>query len=107
MLLIDTCATIYWIQGAETVFLNRANDLIYIYAYCTRLGCSSNSLTTIVVADPGFKALEHLFASWRQQRDIGQLSPYAQTCRVDAFNALILNSAPKNIHFDFHGMLAR
>ncbi|KAF1384389.1 hypothetical protein PFLUV_G00119630 [Perca fluviatilis] len=56
---------------------------------------------------PAFYKLEKLLTNKRMMKDVAKLSPHYQTSSLEAFHAIILRFAPKNVVFPFIGMLCR
>ncbi|XP_067237056.1 uncharacterized protein [Chanodichthys erythropterus] len=54
-----------------------------------------------------FNKLEKLLTNKRTLKDVAKLSPPHQTSSLEAFRAIILRFAPKNVIFPFIGMLCR
>ncbi|XP_059926281.1 uncharacterized protein LOC132471191 isoform X1 [Gadus macrocephalus] len=58
-------------------------------------------------ATPAFYKLEKALTKKTVLRDIAKLSPHHQTSSLDAFHALILQFAPKNVIYPYLGILCR
>ncbi|XP_078123330.1 uncharacterized protein LOC144528551 isoform X1 [Sander vitreus] len=58
-------------------------------------------------ATPAFYKLEKLLTNKRTLKDVANLSPHHQTSWLEAFRAVVLRFAPKNVVFPFIGMLCR
>ncbi|XP_039675675.1 uncharacterized protein LOC120571041 [Perca fluviatilis] len=58
-------------------------------------------------ATPAFYKLEKLLTNKRTLKDVANLSPHHQTSWLEAFRAVVLRFAPKNVVFSFIGMLCR
>ncbi|XP_056443945.1 uncharacterized protein LOC130380682 [Gadus chalcogrammus] len=58
-------------------------------------------------ATPAFYKLEKALTKKTVLRDIAKLSPHHQTSSLEAFHAVILRFAPKNVVYPFLGMLCR
>ncbi|KAL2093122.1 hypothetical protein ACEWY4_010434 [Coilia grayii] len=56
---------------------------------------------------PVFYKLEKAMTNKRTLKDVAKLSPHHQTSSLEAFHAVILRFAPKNVVFPFIGMLCR
>ncbi|XP_039550333.1 uncharacterized protein LOC120495031 isoform X2 [Pimephales promelas] len=54
-----------------------------------------------------FNKLEKLLTNKRMLKDVAKLSPHHQTSSLEAFHAVTLCFAPKNVVFSFIGMLCR
>ncbi len=54
-----------------------------------------------------FNKLEKLLSNKRTLKDVSKLSPHHQTSSLEAFHAVILRFAPKNVVFPLIGMLCR
>ncbi|KAL2079798.1 hypothetical protein ACEWY4_025542 [Coilia grayii] len=54
-----------------------------------------------------FYKLEKAMTNKRTLKDVAKLSPHHQTSSLEAFHAVILHFAPKNVVFPFIGMLCR
>jgi len=54
-----------------------------------------------------FNKLEKLLTNKKMLKDVAKLSPHHQTSSLEAFHAVTLCFAPKNVVFSFIGILCR
>ncbi|XP_056439643.1 uncharacterized protein LOC130376789 isoform X1 [Gadus chalcogrammus] len=113
---------IYWTAAGSTSgperiakwtsILNHVRDVHVhedpLYPKCEHaIRQTSDRSKWLQAATPTFSKLEKLLTNKRALKDVAKLSPHHQTSSLEAFHAVILRFAPKNVVFPFIGMLCR
>ncbi|KAL0966167.1 hypothetical protein UPYG_G00291830 [Umbra pygmaea] len=113
---------IYWIAAGSTsvperiakwnAILNHVRDVHThedpLFPKCEHaIRKTTDKSKWLQAATPAFYKLEKLLTNKRTLKDVAKLSPHPQTSSLEAFHAIILRFAPKNVVFSFIGMLCR
>ncbi|XP_059389305.1 uncharacterized protein LOC132122845 isoform X3 [Carassius carassius] len=113
---------IYWTAASSTsepemiakwtTILNHVRDVHThedpLYPKCEHAIRKTTDKSKWLQADTlAFYKLEKLLTNKRTLKDVAKLSPHHQTSSLEAFRAVILRFAPKNVVFPFIGMLCR
>ncbi|KAM4580131.1 uncharacterized protein PAE49_005126 [Odontesthes bonariensis] len=113
---------IYWTAANSTsgperiakwnAILNHVQDIHThenpLYPKCEHaIRTTTDKKKWLQAATPAFYKLESLLTKKRTLKDVEKLSPHHQTSSLEAFHAVILRFAPKNVVFPFIGMLCR
>ncbi|KAF4114136.1 uncharacterized protein LOC131539617 [Onychostoma macrolepis] len=113
---------IYWTAAGSTsepervakwtAILNHVRDVHThedpLYPKCEHAIRKTTDKSKWLQADTlAFNKLEKLLTNKRTLKDVAKLSPHHQTSSWEAFHAIILRFAPKNVVFPFIGMLCR
>lgn len=113
---------IYWTAASSTseperiakwtTILNHVRDVHThedpLYPKCEHVIRKTTDKSKWLQADTlAFYKLEKLLTNKRTLKDVAKLSPHHQTSSLEAFRAVILRFAPKNVVFPFIGMLCR
>ncbi|XP_059897595.1 uncharacterized protein LOC132449789 isoform X3 [Gadus macrocephalus] len=113
---------IYWTAAGSTSgperiakwtsILNHVRDVHVhedpLYPKCEHaIRQTSDRSKWLQAATPTFSKLEKLLTDKRALKDVAKLSPHHQTSSLEAFHAVILRFAPKNVVFPFIGKLCR
>ncbi|XP_052472998.1 uncharacterized protein LOC128029320 isoform X3 [Carassius gibelio] len=113
---------IYWTAASSTseperiakwtTILNHVRDVHThedpLYPKCEHVIRKTTDKSKWLQADTlAFYKLEKLLTKKRTLKDVVKLSPHHQTSSLEAFRAVILRFAPKNVVFPFIGMLCR
>ncbi|XP_026081924.1 uncharacterized protein LOC113058343 [Carassius auratus] len=113
---------IYWTAASSTseperiakwtTILNHVRDVHThedpLYPKCEHVIRKTTDKSKWLQADTlAFYKLEKLLTKKRTLKDVAKLSPHHQTSSLEAFRAVILRFAPKNVVFPFIGMLCR
>ncbi|XP_016112775.1 uncharacterized protein [Sinocyclocheilus grahami] len=113
---------IYWTAAGSTseperiakwtAILNHVRDVHThedpLYPKCEHAIRKTTDKSNWLQADTlAFNKLEKLLTNKSTLKDVAKLSPHHQTSSLEAFHAVILRFAPKNVVFPFIGMLCR
>ncbi|XP_026081932.1 uncharacterized protein LOC113058347 isoform X3 [Carassius auratus] len=113
---------IYWTAASSTsepqriakwtTILNHVRDVHThedpLYPKCEHVIRKTTDKSKWLQADTlAFYKLEKLLTKKRTLKDVAKLSPHHQTSSLEAFRAVILRFAPKNVVFPFIGRLCR